>query len=94
MIMLAMGITSMLVHGYLTQNMISSVIVPVIKDKCGKITCKDNYRPIAISSIFTKVLEKLLFTRMEEYICTASNQFGFKKGLGTDMCIFSLKEMI
>ena len=66
LIMLAMCITTMLIHGYLPQNMISSVIIPVIKDKCGKITCKDNYRPIAISSIFMKVLEKLLLTCMDD----------------------------
>ena len=65
LIMLAMCITTMLIHGYLPQNIIS-VIIPVIKDKCGKITCKDNYRPIAISSIFMKVLEKLLLTCMDD----------------------------
>ena len=39
--------------------MIHSIIVPIIKNKCCNLTDKNNYRPIALSSItFTsKVFE-------------------------------------
>ena len=33
------------------------MLVPVIKDKNGKINSKDNYRRIALASIISKVFE-------------------------------------
>ena len=54
-------------------------------DTTGKIIAKDNYRPIALASIISKVVEIILLDRMTLYIDTNSNQFGFKKKLGTDM---------
>ena len=42
----------------------SVVLVPIIKDKAGKIKNKDNYRPIAINSTLSKLLEILLLERL------------------------------
>ncbi len=39
--------------------MISAVLVPVIKDKTGKISSKDNNRPIALASVISKLVEVL-----------------------------------
>ena len=73
------------VHGFLPDSMLSVVLVPVIKDKCGKINDSDNYRPIALVSVMTKIVEKV--GRMSSFLITSSNQFGFKSKLCTDMCI-------
>jgi len=35
-----------------------------------------------------------LLDRLERYITTADNQFGFKRKHGTDMCISALKDII
>ena len=45
-----MYITGFFVHGFLPSSLLSVVLVPIIKDKCGKINSKDNYRPIALAS--------------------------------------------
>jgi len=90
----AICLTGFLVHGILPESILPVLLVPVIKDKTGKINSMDNYRPIAIASIVSKVLERILFNRMEKYICTTDNQFGFKRQHGTDMCIFALKEIL
>ena len=66
-------------------------MIPVIKNKAGKITSKDNYRPIALASLVSKVVEIIILHR---YLLTNPNQFGFKKKLGTDQCIYVLKEII
>ena len=58
--LLARCMTSFLVHGYLPDTLMSVILVPLIKDKSGKINSKDNYRPIAIASTMSKLLEKLL----------------------------------
>ena len=92
--LLAMCISGFLIHGILPDSMITVLLVPVIKDKSGKINSKDNYRPIALASILSKVLEIILLARLEIYLLTSDNQFGFKKEHGTDMCIFALKEII
>ena len=67
--------------------MLSVVLVPVIKDKAGKISSKDNYRPIALASVFSKMIEVIILARIEIFLDTNPNQFGFKKKHGTDQCI-------
>ena len=74
--------------------MISTVLIPIIKDKSGDVTDKSNYRPIALSSIVSKVLEHLLLNHMESFLYTSDNQFGFKAKHSTEQCIYVLKEVI
>ena len=92
--LLAMCFSSILVHGVLPDTMISVVLIPVIKNKSKSICDKENYRPIALASIASKILEKILYNRMAEKLYTKNNQFGFKNRHGTDMCIYTLKEAI
>ena len=74
--------------------MLSVVLVPVIKNKSRRINDSDNYRPIALASIVSKVVEKVILNRTSEFLWTTCNQFGFKNKLGTDMCIYALKEIV
>ena len=46
--------------------MLSVVLVPIIKDKCGKINSKDNYRPVALASVTSKIVEMILLDRMSD----------------------------
>ena len=85
---------SMITHCHIPHKLMESVIVPILKDKKGQITDKNNYRPIAITSIFSKVLEILLLSRLNNHLSTRCNQFGFKSYHGTDMCVFTLKQII
>ena len=88
--LLAMCISALFIHGFLPDSMLSVVLVPVIKDKCRKINDSDNYRPIALASVglISKVVEKILLTRMSDLLITTCNQFRFKSKLGTDTCRF------
>ena len=92
--LLSICITSMFTHGHLPSSMLSVVIVPIIKDKSGKISAKENYRPIALASIMSKILELIILDCIEICLLTNSNQFGFKRNHGTDQCIFAFKEII
>ena len=51
------------------------MLVPVIKDKAGKISSKDNYRPIASASVISKLVEVIMLDRIEMYSNTNPNQF-------------------
>ena len=41
-----------------------------------------------------KVFERILLDRLNIYLKTCANQFGFKKKHGADMCIYALKELV
>ena len=74
--------------------MIKTTIVPIVKNKCGNISESNNYRPITLATIISKLFESVLLVKCEDYLSTCSNQFGFKKGHSTDLCIYALKEYI
>lgn len=93
-VVLCLCLSSLFTHGAMPDTLIDVVLVPVIKDKSGNITSKDNYRPIALAGIVSKVIEIIILNRICEFLETASNQFGFKRKHGTDQCIYLLKECI
>ena len=84
--MLAVCITGCFVHGFLPDSMLSTFLVPIIKDKTGRIDRMDNYRPIALASVMSKVVEIILLNIISKLLSTYSNQFGFQQKLGTDTC--------
>ena len=53
-----------------------------------------HYRPITLSSTISKVFENVILHRLEEYLWTTDNQFGFKSGHSTDLCVYALTEFI
>ena len=60
-------------------------VIPIFKS--GDRTSMDNYRPISLLSTFSKILEKLVATRLTSFL-TANNilskwQFGFRPGHST-----------
>ena len=93
-IMLSLLFNLCIVLVFLPDHLISSVLIPIVKDKSGDVMDKGNYRPIALSSVISKVLEVLLLDRMEYYLFTSDNQFGFKSKHSTDQCIYILKKLI
>ena len=54
----------------------------------------NNYRGIALSSIFGKVLDNVIITAHKEVLSTCDMQFGFKKGHSTTQCTFNVEEII
>ena len=44
--------------------------------------------------MFSKLIELIILDRIEMYMDTNPNQFGFKKKHGTNQCIYVLKEVI
>ena len=91
---LSMLFSCIIVHGYVPQPLMDSVITPIVKNKNLTVKDKSNYRPIALSSVVSKLLELLLQSRMVDYLYTTDNQFGFKEALGTELCIYTLKECL
>ena len=93
-ILLNLVFNSMLIHAYLPASLMDTIIIPLVKDKRGDLTDADNYRPLAITCVASKVLEFLILNRCRHMLTSNDNQFGFKNKHSTDMCIFSLKLII
>ena len=95
-VLLSILCTAMMKHeyNYIVNTILETVIIPVIKNKSGDATDKHKYRPIAISTTMSKVLELLMLHKIDSYLCTTDNQFGFKQNHGTDMCIYALRQTI
>ena len=54
--LLAICFNAFIVHGFLPSYLTDSVIIPIIvKNKCKNISDAGNYRPIALSSVLSKV---------------------------------------
>ena len=91
---LSMCFTLFFTHCYLPLSMIETIIVPIVKNKCGNLSDSNNYRPIALATIISKLFESAILLKCEMFLDTCPNQFGSKKGHSTDMCIYVLKEFI
>ena len=70
------------------------MIIPLLKCKFKDPADVNNYRPIAIATALSKVLEQVLLSRLARYLWTADRQFGFKRAHGTEMAIFALKQSV
>ncbi len=81
-------------HGHLPLKLLDTVLVPLVKDRKGVLTDKNNYRPIALACVISKVLESLILMKISHCLSTSCHQFGFKEDHSTDLCVFVLKEVI
>ena len=84
----------MIIHNYLPKPFMDTVIVPLVKDKKESVSDCNNYRPIAITTIMSKIFELVILDQYGDVLVTTANQFGFKKQHGTENCIFVFKQVI
>ena len=54
-------------HCYLPIGMLNSVIVPLVKNKNGDLSDRNNYRPIALFSTVSKLFENVILKVIESY---------------------------
>ena len=90
-VLLSLCFSSCLSHGYIPQSLIETTIVPIIKNKAGDLSSDNNYRPIALAKVISKVFESLILLRCEQFLTTADNQFGYKSRHSTDFCIYNCR---
>ena len=81
-------------HGYTPQCMLVSTIVSIPKNRRKSLNMSDNYRGIALSSIFGKLFECIIAARDEHFLTTCHLQFGGKMSHSTTHCSFVFSEVI
>ncbi len=84
---------AMLAHGYIPSVVMMVIIVPIVKKKGLDARESSSYRPIAIDSVISKILEIIILHYCRKYLGTKDNQFGYKVGAGTEMAIYSVKQV-
>ena len=78
LIILAILLTSFIRYQYLPDAVMRILIIPLLKSKLKDPTSSDNYRPIAIATAFSKIVERVILRRIDNYISTTDNQFCFR----------------
>lgn len=82
--------------GIFPENLKLARVTPIFKK--GKIDTFSNYRPISVLSVFSKLIEKLMYSRLIKFLTNFSilskNQFGFQKNKSTYMAILDFIEQI
>lgn len=92
--LLSIIFNSMMIHSHVPSKMSNVVIVPTVKDKSCDVKSKSNYRPIVLANCVMKMYEQILLNRCSEQLNITDTQFGFQKGMSTEMCILALKETV
>ena len=85
---------AMLRHGYVPEQWKESVIVPILKIKTGSKIDPDNYRGITLSSVMSKLFERVLLIKYGHLLKTSQLQFGFTPNVGTAECSYVIQETI
>ena len=85
---------SWLIHGHVTEMLLLSTLVPIIKDKMGNLCSSDNYRSIAISSLVLKIFDWVLILLHGDKLLFDELQFGYQRHCSTNMCTWMAIETI
>ena len=93
-VFLSILFTVFLCHGFSPDSMILGTMIPIPKDKKKSLCSSSNYRAIALSSILSKILDWIILIKEQHSLCSSELQFGFKTGLSTTQCTFSMLEII
>ena len=92
--MMSIFLYGCMLTGKLPNSLMHVVIIPQLKCKSKDPADVNNYRPIAIATALSKVLEQVLLSRLARYQWTADSQFGFNRAHGKEMAIFALKQAV
>ena len=81
-------------EGVFPEILKNSKIIPILKNKSNK-QGLNNYRPITITPIFSKIIEKLahnqIYNFLDENKLINTNQYGFLKNKSTNSCLDMFK---
>jgi len=75
-----------IVHGHIPNSCLNTTIVPICKNKIRNMSDTSNYRPVAVATVVSKLLEDFILSNISPFLGTTDNQFGFKAGHSTDQC--------
>jgi len=87
-------LTAITVHGNVTDSFRRSTIVPIPKWHNVNKSDSTNFRGIALSSIFGKILDDIILDHYHVQLMSCNHRFGFKLVSFTNICSMFLKETV
>ena len=85
-----------IVSGVFPKALKRSIVVPIYKG--GQRDCVNNYRPISILPVLSKVLEKVINKRLTHYLegrkLLSESQYGFRSGKSTNDALHDLTDFV
>ena len=91
---LSIILQSFAIHGHVSQPLLLSTLIPLVKDKLGNINSSKNYRSVAISSLVIKLIDWVILLLEEDSLKLNDLQFAYQAGSSTVMCTWAAVETI
>ena len=91
---IALCFQSYIIHAHVSNFLLISTLVPLLKDKLGDTGSSDNYRSIAISSLILKIFDLVIISEFKEFLELDDLQFAYQSGVSTSMCTWLAVETI
>ena len=82
------------IHSHVSQVLLLSTLVPLVKDKLGDFNSSKNYRSVAISSILLKLIDWVVILLEGSSLGLNELQFAYQAGCSTVMCTWAALETI
>ena len=86
--------TVMISHGFSNDVFNTIIFNPILKNARKNRCDSDNYRAIALNSMFSKLLDYIVLDYFKEELCSSDFQFAYKSDFSTTLCTFLVKETI
>ena len=83
-----------LIHGHISQVLLVSTLVPLLKDKMGNICTSKNYRSIALCSLILKTFDWLIILLFGTSLGLDDLQFAYQPNCSTTICSWIIIETI
>ena len=85
-----------IIHGIVPNKLKIVHVVPILKS--GDKALFSNYRPISVLPCFSKILERIIYNRIINYLndfnVLCDNQYGFRKNLSPSLALIDLCDRI
>ena len=81
-------------HAHLSDFLLVSNLIPIVKDKLADVTNSNNYRSLAISSLVMKIFDWVIILAFSKHLKFDDLQFGYQANVSTSMCTWTAVETI
>ena len=85
---------SYLTHAHVSLVLLLSTLVPIVKDKLSNLCSSKNYRSIAISSLFLKIVDWVIILLYGDCLGLHDLQFAYQPNCSANMCTWLVVETI
>ena len=86
--------TIMIRHGYSNDIFNTVIFNPIVKDARKSKNDSNNYRALALNSLFSKLLDYIILDYFILELSSSQFQFAYKSDFSTTLCSFILKETV